>query len=124
MSADSPHRSRSHNKTIGAPTTVSPQQVTDPTILDSVAGFINDVVPTAYNVPSDSKDQIQWVHFEQLDCDESTFSSKYDCDKNLPSPLIVVLGYTSGIQVTLLRYLGSVAPFLNIFKGLGNPCKW
>lgn len=115
MSADSPHRSRSHNKTIGAPTTVSPQQVTDPTILDSVAGFINDVVPTAYNVPSDSKDQIQWVHFEQLDCDESTFSSKYDCDKNIPSPLIIVLGYTSGIQVNLLELFWLVYTFVEYF---------
>lgn len=100
MSADSPNRSRSQNKENSGPATVSPQQVTDPTILDSVAGFINDVVPTTYNLPCDTKDQIQWAHFEQLDYDESTFSPKYDCDKIIPSPLVLVLGYTNGVQVS------------------------
>lgn len=98
MSAESPNRTRSQTRTNG-PVTVTPQPVTDPTILDSVAGFINEVVPTAYNVPYDSKDQIQWAHFEQLDYDECTFIPNYNCDKILPPPLILVLAYTTGIQV-------------------------
>lgn len=102
MSADSPSRSRSQNKVNAGPVTVTPQHVTDPTILDSVAGFINDVVPTTYNIPCDTKDQIQWAHFEQLDYDEAFFSSKYECDKIIPTPLILVLGYTNGVQVNIL----------------------
>lgn len=105
MSADSPNRTRSQNNKVNSPgpVTVSPQQVTDPTILDSVAGFINDVVPTTYNLPCDQKDQIQWAHFEQLDCDDCCFTRKYDCEKIIPSPLVLVLGYTNGVQVSNKR---------------------
>lgn len=95
MSADSQHRSKSQSRCSGDPVTVSPQQVTDPTILDSVAGFINDVVPNAYNVPGDCKDQIQWAHFEQLD----DYIQSGDIENSVAQPLILVLGYTNGIQV-------------------------
>lgn len=99
MSADSPSLSKSKSRTSPSLVAVLPQQVTDPTILDSVAGFISEVVPTSYNVPSDLKDQIQWAHFEQLESDESSFSAFYDCEKSIHPPLILVLGYTTGIQV-------------------------
>lgn len=103
MSADSPSRSKSKARTSPSSLAVLPQQVTDPTILDSVAGFINEVVPTSYNVPCDSKDQIQWAHFEQLESDESTFTASYDCEKIIHPPLILVLGYTTGIQVFIYQ---------------------
>lgn len=99
MSADSQHRSKSQSRNNGDPTTVSPQQVTDPTILDSVAGFINDVVPNAYNIPGDLKDQIQWAHLEQLDNDN--YGQSTDVEHPVAQPLILVLGYTNGIQVFL-----------------------
>lgn len=98
MSAESPRRSRSQTRGGGGTTTVTPQQVTDPTILDSVAGFINEVVPTAYNVPNEIDDKIQWAHFEQLEQDEATWGPAYDGDNVIPPPLILVLGYTTGIQ--------------------------
>lgn len=95
MSADSPSRSKSKTSRTH---TVFPQQVTDPTILDSVAGFINEVVPASYNIPSDSKDQVQWAHFEDIDT-ESNFFSLVDCEKIIPPALILVLGYSTGVQV-------------------------
>lgn len=95
MSADSPSRSKSTTKV----NTIYPQQVTDPTILDSVAGFINEVVPASYNIPCDSKDQIQWSHFETLDSEELTVTTSYSSDKVIPPALILVLGYTTGVQV-------------------------
>lgn len=94
MSADSPSRSKSKSRT----NTVFPQQVTDPTILDSVAGFINEVVPASYNIPSDSKDQVQWAHFEDIDNDGNLFTFP-DCEKAIPPALILVLGYSTGVQV-------------------------
>lgn len=94
MSADSPIRSKSKSRTH----TVFPQQVTDPTILDSVAGFINEVVPASYNIPCDSKDQVQWAHFEEIDYDGLRSLFSYDCEKAVP-PLILVVGYTTGVQV-------------------------
>lgn len=105
MSADSPSRSKSKPRTSPTSVVILPQQVTDPTILDSVAGFISEVVPTSYNVPSDSKDQIQWAHFEQIESDESSFSAFYDCEKIINPPLILVLGYTTGIQVCHFYFL-------------------
>lgn len=95
MSADSPSRPKSKSRTH----TVFPQQVTDPTILDSVAGFINEVVPASYNIPCDSKDQVQWAHFEELDCNGTFFATSNDCEKVIPPPIILVLGYTTGVQV-------------------------
>ena len=96
MSADSPNRQRSQSTRINSDhEAVLPQVVTDPTILDSVAGFISDVVPNAYNSTCDAKDQIQWAHFEQFDGDDFVPYS----DEVIPSPLILVLGYTSGVQV-------------------------
>lgn len=99
MSADSPCRPGPQTKRSNGTIAIFPQQVTDPTILDSVAGFINEVVPTSYNVPCDSKDQIQWAHFEQLDADEHSLSLLYDAEKSIPPPLLLVIGYTTGIQV-------------------------
>ncbi|XP_066246460.1 breast carcinoma-amplified sequence 3 homolog [Euwallacea similis] len=96
MSADSPNHSRPE-LTATMQNVVTPQPVTDTTILDSVAGFINEVVPTACSDTFDSKDQIQWVRFENLNSDEGGFA--VNNDTSLPSSLILVLGYTTGIQV-------------------------
>jgi hypothetical protein len=101
MSAESPRRSRSLTRSGGGSATVAPQQVTDPTILDSVAGFINEVVPTVYNVPTELDDKIQWAHFEQIDQDDAAPGLPYDGDNVVPPPLILVLGYTTGIQACI-----------------------
>lgn len=104
MSAETPRRSRSQGATVTTTTPVvaSPQQVNDRSIIDSVAGFINEVVPTAYSTPADTKDQIQWLHFEYLDRNQSEFIEAISCDNGIPTPLVVVLGYGSGIQVNCL----------------------
>lgn len=101
MSAETPRRSRSQGgpATATSPVIASPQQVNDRSIIDSVAGFINEVVPTAYSTPSDTKDQIQWLHFEYLDKNQSEFIETISCDNGIPAPLIIVLGYGLGIQV-------------------------
>lgn len=48
MSADSPRRAGHHHKAGSAPgatNVVLPQPVSDKSIIDSVAGIINDIVP-------------------------------------------------------------------------------
>ncbi|KAJ8931403.1 hypothetical protein NQ314_015675, partial [Rhamnusium bicolor] len=113
MSSESaPNRPRSQTRSSG-PTTVIPQLVTDPTILDSVAGFINEVVPTTYTGPSDMKDQIQWAHFEKIDCDNSTLSPNYEYEKFIPSVIILVLGYTTGIQIWAIPANGEATEILS-----------
>ncbi|XP_060532300.1 breast carcinoma-amplified sequence 3 homolog [Cylas formicarius] len=98
MSAESPNHPTGIDK--NRHNVVLPQPVTDPTILDSVAGFINEVVPNTASDTFDIKDQIQWAHFENLDWDESSFLPSYSNDVDVPaSALVLVLGYTTGVQV-------------------------
>ncbi|XP_017773235.1 PREDICTED: breast carcinoma-amplified sequence 3 homolog isoform X2 [Nicrophorus vespilloides] len=108
MSADSPIKAKlNHGNNI-----VLPQQVTDPTILDSVAGFINDVVPNAYNLPSDTKDQIQWARFERVEVDELN-NCCMNGDKVIPPSIILVLGYTTGIQIWAIQANGEATEILS-----------
>ncbi|KAK5643923.1 hypothetical protein RI129_007768 [Pyrocoelia pectoralis] len=112
MSAGSPRRSRSKIRTphgTTTTTTISPQQVTDPTILDSVAGFINEVA--TYNLPCDTKDQIQWAKFQQLD--REIISENVEGDKIIPSALILILGYSTGVQVWAIPASGEAVELLS-----------
>ena len=81
------------------PNIVPPQAVSDRSILDSVAGFINDVALT--NVPqTNPKDQILWVKFENLaDISDTSLGEDCDTESNLPPPLLLCIGYAYGIQV-------------------------
>ncbi|CAG9819698.1 unnamed protein product [Phaedon cochleariae] len=121
--SESPNRSIRSQTTVG-PTTVAPQLVTDPTILDSVAGFINDVVPTTHNGPQDTKDQIQWAHFEQLDCDEPPILCNNDYEKLAPPAVILVLGYTTGIQVWAIPANGEATEILSWRHGSARIIKF
>lgn len=86
--------------TLGS-TVAIPQQVTDPTILDSVAGFINEVVPNTTNGHSDPKFQILWARFEQVD----TNAAQPLNEENVkPAPIVLSLGYSTGVQV-LYKFL-------------------
>nr|XP_022914502.1 breast carcinoma-amplified sequence 3 homolog isoform X3 [Onthophagus taurus] len=130
MSADAQVRSRSHHhgKNGKESVTVSPQHVTDPSILDSVAGFISDVVPTAYNVPGETKDQVQWARFEELFSEE--YSQDAESENFIPSPLILILGYSNGLQVWSIPATGEAVLLLSwkhgtvkVLKILPNPSK-
>lgn len=103
MSAES-HQKRSLSATSSenvrlVPNIVPPQPVSDRSILDSVAGFINDVALT--NVPqANPKDAILWVKFENLaDISDTCLGEDWDIEGNLPPPLLLCIGYATGIQV-------------------------
>lgn len=102
MSADTPNCSQGQNKVSERTRTILPQQVIDPTILDSVAGFINDVVPAGYYVPNEGADQIQWAHIEQIYIDHLALNGDLEGEKIVNAPLLLVLGYSTGIQVSNL----------------------
>jgi breast carcinoma-amplified sequence 3 len=102
MSADS-HQKRAPSTSSEAarmlPNIVPPQAVSDHSIIDSVAGFINDVALTS-NPQTDPKDHILWVKFENLaDISDFSLGEDWDVDGNLPPPLLLCIGYGSGIQV-------------------------
>lgn len=104
MSADS-HQKRTPTSSASSgaarlvPNVVAPQAVSDRSVIDSVAGFINDVALT--NVPqTDPRDQILWVKFENLaDISDPLLGDDWDLEGNLPPPLLIIIGYGNGIQV-------------------------
>ena len=76
-------------------TIVTPTPVTDSTLLDSVAGFINEVT-TATN-PNDQHNQILWAHFETCDLNNDTLIN----DEDLGVPLVLALGHSGGDCVSV-----------------------
>ncbi|RVE43118.1 hypothetical protein evm_012234, partial [Chilo suppressalis] len=108
MSAESPRHARS-----GGPLTVPSQPPSDRSIIDAVSGFINDVtLSSSSNV--DPKDVIQWARFETADINEPTPEGDGDHDI---SPLLLILGYGSGVQVWLIPPNGEAQEVLSWRQG-------
>ncbi|XP_045533818.1 uncharacterized protein LOC106715655 [Papilio machaon] len=108
MSADSPRHVRS-----GGPLIVPSQPPSDRGLIDAVSGFINDVtLSSSSNV--DPKDVIQWARFETADINEPT--PEGDSDKDV-SPLLLILGYGSGVQVWLIPNSGEAQEVLSWRQG-------
>lgn len=108
MSAESPRRSRT-----GGPLIVPPQPPCDRTLMDTVSGFINDVTLTSS--PSiDPKDVIQWARFENADLNEPKSDSDGDGDLQ---PLLLIIGYGSGIQVWVIQPGGEAQEALSWRQG-------
>lgn len=109
MSAESQRRAPS--STVRAPNVIPPQAVSDRSIIDSVAGFINDV--TLANTPqTDPKDHILWIKFENT-ADASDIGKDWDVEGNLPPPLFLILGYGNGIQVWAIPANGEAIEVLS-----------
>lgn len=85
--------------TRNAPNTVPPQPVSDRTLLDSVTGFINDVTQNSAAANCDAKESIQWARFESAaDPCDPTIGDDWDVEGGVAPPLLLVLGYGSGVQ--------------------------
>ncbi len=102
MSAESHQkRASSTSETVRmVPNIVPPQAVSDRSIIDSVAGFINDVALT--NAPqANPKDAVLWVKFETLaDISNTCLGGEdWEIEGNVPPPLLLCIGYGSGIQI-------------------------
>ncbi|XP_059060071.1 uncharacterized protein LOC131853246 [Achroia grisella] len=108
MSAESPRHVRS-----GGPLTVPSQPPSDRSIIDTVSGFINDVTLSSSSAV-DPKDVIQWARFETADINEPT--PEGDGDNDI-SPLLLILGYGSGVQVWLISPSGEAQEVLSWRQG-------
>ncbi|XP_050341979.1 uncharacterized protein LOC126768116 isoform X2 [Nymphalis io] len=108
MSAESPRHARS-----GGPLTVPSQPPSDRSIIDAVSGFINDVTLSSSSTV-DPKDVIQWARFETADINEPT--PEGDSDNDVP-PLLLILGYGSGVQVWLIPPTGEAQEVLSWRQG-------
>lgn len=115
MSAESPRRTPRKGS---AGHIVLPQPVSDPSIIDSVAGFIHDVVPQAYtgSSSSDSRDVITWAKFEQADINDPAFFPDTGEEDGVP-PLLLVLGYGSGVQIWNVPATGEAREVLSWSQG-------
>ncbi|KAJ8676215.1 hypothetical protein QAD02_012001 [Eretmocerus hayati] len=116
MSAESPRRP-GLNKPAHV---VSPQPISDRSIIDSVAGIINDIVPQAYtssSPSSDNRETITWARFEYADVNDSAFFPDYNEGSSIP-PLLLVLGYATGVQVWLIAASGEATEVLSWRQGM------
>lgn len=125
MSAESPKRGLHKGAQV-----VSPQPIVDRSIIDSVAGIINDIVPQAYaGTPnSENSESISWARFEYADVNDPAFYPDYNEGSGTP-PLLLVLGYSTGVQVWLISATGEATEVLSWRQGvvrtlriLPNPC--
>ncbi|XP_039299363.1 uncharacterized protein LOC111052137 [Nilaparvata lugens] len=112
MSADSPRRLSRKGSTGHV---VLPQPVSDPSIIDSVAGFIHEVIPQAYSsvLPGDSRESVVRARFEQADYNDPSLypEAGEDCDST--PPLLLVLGYSNGVQVWSIGSSGEAVEVLS-----------
>ncbi|XP_050526524.1 breast carcinoma-amplified sequence 3 homolog isoform X2 [Daktulosphaira vitifoliae] len=117
MSADSP--CKASKSLIGK--TVLPGPVVDRSIIDSVTGFIQDVVPHGYSniINVDNREKILWTQFETLELNE--FSSTFENDESLMSgvsPMLLTLGYGFGVQVWYIGANGEAYEVLSWSQGV------
>lgn len=118
MSAESPKRiARS------IPSIVPPEAVSDCSIIDSVTGFINEVTLT--NVPQgDPKEQILWTKFESTaDVSNPCFGDDWDLENGVPPPLLLIIGYGTGIQVWAIPANGEATEVLSWRHGIVRTLK-
>ncbi|KAG5346510.1 BCAS3 protein, partial [Acromyrmex charruanus] len=114
MSAESPRRGVHKGAQI-----VSPQPIVDRSIIDSVAGIINDIVPQGYAgvSNSDNKETISWARFEYADINDPALYPDYNEGSSTP-PLLLVLGYAVGVQVWLIAATGEATEILSWRQGV------
>ncbi|XP_012224640.2 microtubule-associated protein futsch isoform X2 [Linepithema humile] len=114
MSAESPRRGVHKGAQI-----VSPQPIVDRSIIDSVAGIINDIVPQGYAgvSNSDNRETISWARFEYADINDPALYPDYNEGSSTP-PLLLVLGYAVGVQVWLIAATGEATEVLSWRQGV------
>ncbi|XP_024941199.1 uncharacterized protein LOC107268137 isoform X2 [Cephus cinctus] len=114
MSAESPRRGVHKGAQV-----VSPQPISDHSIIDSVAGIINDIVPQAYTgTPNtDNEESIAWARFEYADVNDFALYPDYNEGSEIP-PLLLVLGYGTGVQVWLVAASGEATEVISWRQGI------
>ncbi|EEB15587.1 breast carcinoma AMPlified sequence, putative [Pediculus humanus corporis] len=113
MSAETQYRSPSSSGV----NPVLPQPVTDRSIIESVTGFINDVVPTTGS-NAENKDVITWARFEYCDVNDPALISESSDDGLNSPPLLLILGYGSGVQVWCIKNNGEASEILSWRRGV------
>lgn len=118
MSADSQRRAAAGSSSAAAarcmPAIVPPQAVSDRSIIDSVAGFINDVTLQTQTPQGEGKDHILWARFENTaDISDPCLGDDWELEGGIAPPLLLILGYATGIQVWIIPANGEAIEVLS-----------
>ncbi|XP_055940994.1 BCAS3 microtubule associated cell migration factor-like [Argiope bruennichi] len=93
---------------------VRPQAVSDKSYVESVVGFIHEVVPQARQ---GEKETVLWVKFEYCDLnDYSLIREEAEHNANHPS-LLIIIGYTNGVQIWCVPASGEAQEVLSLREG-------
>jgi len=104
-------------RTRSGDTMVRPQPVTEQSLMESVAGFINEV-QALHQPGQDPKCQVTWARFEQTDInDPSLYCSGSDMCGAGGMPLLLVLGYSNGVQIWMIPASGEAKLVMSRFHG-------
>ncbi|ELU13646.1 hypothetical protein CAPTEDRAFT_150615 [Capitella teleta] len=125
MSADSPRRGSKCSGSV-----VRPEPVSDKSVMGSMVDFFQDVVSgKVHNAPkADDKEKIVWVRFEQADINsDASLISDPILDPILHgdvgptgaplSPLLLVIGYTNGVQIWVCPVSGEAQEVMSVRQG-------
>lgn len=96
---------------------VPPQPVSDRSIIESVTDFISDVTQSNAH-QSDQKTQILWVRFETYGHTSDVISDQVGLDDLLSNSILLILGYSNGIQVWSIPANGEAVEVLSWRHGL------
>jgi len=93
-----------HRPTVTGTGIVLPEPVSDKGIMESVTGFISDVVPqVSSGAATDGRDVVSWLKFEDTE----------DSDT-----VLLVLGYSNGVQVWAITGSGEAKEALSWRRGV------
>eukprot|EP00095_Tigriopus_kingsejongensis_P005566 maker-scaffold12_size759060-snap-gene-2.15 protein:Tk05566 transcript:maker-scaffold12_size759060-snap-gene-2.15-mRNA-1 annotation:"breast carcinoma-amplified sequence 3-like protein" len=107
----------------GAGAVIRPQPVTEKSLMESVAGFINEVQAIhqthlgAHPPHNDPRIHVTWARFEATDLNDlRLWPDGSDVNGNAP-PLLLILGYTQGVQIWLVPFNGEAKEVLSWKQG-------
>eukprot|EP00094_Tigriopus_californicus_P011925 TCALIF_11520-PA protein Name:"Similar to rudhira Breast carcinoma-amplified sequence 3 homolog (Drosophila melanogaster)" AED:0.12 eAED:0.12 QI:210/0.88/0.7/1/0.77/0.6/10/0/1394 len=102
---------------------IRPQPVTEKSLMESVAGFIHDVQAIhhthlgAHAPNNDPKVHVTWARFETTDLNDVRLLPDSSESSGNASPLLLILGYTQGVQIWLVPINGEAKEVLSWKRG-------
>ncbi|XP_076452638.1 BCAS3 microtubule associated cell migration factor-like [Babylonia areolata] len=113
MAAESPRKGVKYNCCV-----VRPQPYSDKSVVDSVVNLIS-VVPQAYSsgAKQEDREKVLWVKFEQCDVNDICSNPNLSGHDEKGNPLLLVLGYSNGIQIWHVTHQGEALEVLSLRQG-------
>lgn len=125
MSADAKRCARAHGQV------VRPEPVVEKSIIESVSGLINEVAPSSYYLPQspqqasgDHAEMVQWARFERASVNERLWWTEPSTPSSSDTPpLLLMLGYSNGVQVWSVGSGGLAQEVLSWRQGVARDAR-